>query len=387
MYLIRKFRTERPLQLSLLAIILGMVLTATLQPYRSNITALFHMDTQLEEAFDLPAGFVVLDVPAYDGAQYERIARNIPRIANPSEWAALFQELPLSYAYQRILLPLAAFLLAFGRTELLPVSFLLIQILSLLGSAWLILKKYPKAILPAFALALSPAAMVGLHFSLAEPLTILLFTMFLLRFQEKKSLDAVSVLLLCLIVLAREVNVLFIDLLFLWFAWKRQWKSMLLTLIPGLVFIGWHAVIYGIFGDIPFLLSAGKRTLPLGAVIELLTGQYGFNKLTYSSIALFLGFVLPAVVWILLRLFKHRDWNFLPLATLAFLGLMLTMPDHIWGSITSIGRVITPVYPLFVMTTLSRSGRFPLFINVTMLILGLSAAIGLALSIHPYHLA
>ncbi len=66
---------------------------------------------------------------------------------------------------------------------------------------------------------------------------------------------------------------------------------------------------------------------------------------------------------------------------------MCAMPDHIVGSITSIGRVITPVYPLLLFLCASRDSRMARILACAILIIGLGAAAGLASVIHPYTLA
>jgi len=330
----------------LTAILLALVFV-TVHPYGNNVTSLFHMDERLAKANVLPKGFVVLNVPAYDGAQYYHVARNIPKLLDRSEWKFVRMEIPPSYSYQRFLLPLLAIVLALGRADALPYAFLLINLASLLG-ACLLMEKHKKKPLYALALALSPAALVGLHFSLAEPLTILLLTWFLLRFEKAKTLAPADALLLSMAVLTREVNIFFVGVLFAYLMFRRKWKSAALCLIPALIFLLFHAFLYVVFSDIPFLESGGKNALPFQAIVPLLLGQTGgYNRLTLSSIPLFLFFVAPALAWVILELRRGRSREFLPWALLAFLTLMTMMPDIIWGSMTSIGRVITPVYPLF----------------------------------------
>lgn len=368
-----------------LFLVLATFTALTVAPYGNNLTALFHMDTLLADQHPMPKGFVILDIPSYDGAQYWQIARNIPKIFSPALWSDLAAASPGPYAYQRILLPAFAFMLAMGQDALLPYAFLLIQFFCLLGTYALIVRRFPQAKLYACALALSPAALIALHFSLAEPLTILLLTAFLLRTQDRARLTAFDILLLCLLVLTREVNILFVALFFLYCLFKRRWHDGALLLIPAGVFLGWHAVIYGIFHAIPFLWSTEKNAWPFQAILELLLGKYGYNHYTFSSIALALFFVLPAILWTAVYIFRKRDTSFLPIATLAFLGLMTLMPNHIWGSITSIGRVITPVYPLFLLTVLQRDSRITRMVALAILLLGCAAGLGLAFSFHPFH--
>lgn len=369
----------------LLALILAGMLWLTLKPYNGNLTALFHMGDPLASAHVLPSHFVILSVPPYDGAQYYQVARNIPRLLG--EWEVLREQPPGPYAYQRILLPLLAWILSFGMETSLPLLFLTINLISILLTSYFVLRWKPHGWLFALALALSPAATIGLHFSLAEPLTLLLITLFLLRFQKHSTLDPLNILLLSLCVLTREVNIVFVAFTAGFFVWKKQWKNVLFCLIPSMVFLLWHTALYSIFSQVPFLWSTEKHTLPLLAIWELLSGEKGFNRFTISSIALFFIFVLPAIALLLQKPLRQKQWTFLRSGALGFLLLMLMMPDHIWSSITSIGRVLTPVYPLFLLHAYEHNTIAYRVIAFGILLLGVAAGIGLALTPHPFSLS
>ena len=370
----------------LLAVILVGLTLLRIRPYQFNVTSLFHMDEYAATGNAMPANFVILNAPSYDGAQYYQIARNIPKILNPHRWIEVRSNPPGSYAYQRVLLPFVAFILALGITALLPWSFLIINLGSLLLTAWLLLRRYPRKSLHVLALCLSPAAMVAMHFTLAEPITILLITLALLRYREAGKITLVSLLCLMLVVLAREVNILFIGFMMGWSLLTKRWKDAALLILPALVFVGWHSVIYGMFGNVPFLLSAEAGRIPGSALLDVLLGHKGYNRLTITSIALFLGFVLPTTIYVLTDIIRRKKVDVLSLGTLAFLCVMYAMPDYIWGSITSIGRVITPVYPLAILLTLDRSDTAGRALAILMILLGVGASIALALSTFSYTL-
>ncbi len=369
------------------ALTLLFLLTLTLKPYHGNVSALFHLDTPTAETISVPKNFIVLQAPGYDGEQYYQIARHMPLVFQPSRWGEIDAVPTIAYSYQRFLLPFTAFVLAGGQEVLLPYSFLLIQIFSLLATCVVMVKFRPKKPLYAIALALCPAATIGLHFSLAEPLALLLFTIFLTRFTARTSLHAIDIVVLSLIMLSREVHVLFLLPLGLYLLWQKRWKDCFLLIIPLLTFICLHLLIYGIFHEIPFLWSTDKHSLPFQAVLELLSGKYGWNTHTYSSIALFFLFVLPGMVWTVWNLCKKTMDPFLPLVTLFFFGIMTLMPDHIWGSITSIGRVITPVYPLFLLQAVECDTLSAKMIAGAVLLLGLTIGLALALLPHAYLLS
>ncbi len=369
---------------AILVTLLAALLTLLLHPYGWDPSAAFHMDTVLSEKHTMPSGFIVLDVPAYDGAQYYLVARNIPDMVRPSRWERLREVSPTSYGYQRFLLPLTAFVLSLGQTGFLPYSFPLINLAALIGSFWIVLRAFPSKPLYAYAVALCPAAMVGLHFNIAEPLTIVLLTLFLSRFVRSGKLAALDVLLLSLAVLTREVNIMFGGILGCYFLCTRQWRDAGLMFIPLAVFLLLHGWIFAIFGELPFFMSTGKSTLPFQAVYELLTGGYGYDYKTLTSIPLFLLFVFPALAWTGRLIVTGKDRSFAAIASFLFLLLMCAMPDHIVGSITSIGRVITPVYPLVLLLAAKHDARPARFLAIIALLIGLAAAFGLASVIHPF---
>ncbi|MBP7114631.1 MAG: hypothetical protein KBA40_04215 [Candidatus Peribacteraceae bacterium] len=369
-----------------LALTLVLVVLLNIRPYGSNVTSIFHIDKVLHDQNPMPKGFVILGVPSYDGAQYYQIARNMPKILSPSRWHELRNISPGSYAYQRFLLPLTAFVLSLGQEAALPYAFLFINIFALLLTAAAILRK-DKHPIYALALCLSPAAIVAMHFTLAEPLTILLITIVLLRYSEKKNIAVLDIALLSLLVLAREVNILFIAYLLGFSILTRNWRDALKLLIPATVFVAWHAVIFGIFDNIPFLISAEAKVFPFSEPIKNMLGVYGYDQFSLSAIALFLGFVLPGLIWICRDILTTKKLEALSLGALAFFGVMLLMPHYIWGSITSIGRVITPVYPLYILALANRDTRLTRVLALLILLIGLGAAAGLARSVHPYSIA
>lgn len=375
---------NRNRHLALLGALLAILMIALLRPYGWNASAVFHMDTVLSEKHAMSGGFVVLDVPAYDGAQYYLVARNIPDMLRPSRWEYLQSVSPTSYGYQRFLLPLTALALSLGQTGLLPYAFLLINLTSLLLAFWIVLRAFPDKPLYAYAVALCPAAMVGLHFNLAEPLTLLLLAIFLIRFARSQRLEGWDATLLSLLVLTREVNILFAGLVGLFVLLRRQWSDVALALIPLAAFLLLHGWIYAIFGEMPFFMSTGKSTFPFQAVYELLTGGYGYDYKTLTSIPLFLLFVFPGLVWTGSLIVSGKDRSFSAIGSFFFLLLMCAMPDHIVGSITSIGRVITPVYPLVILLAAKHDARPARYLAIIALLIGVAAAISLASVIHPF---
>ncbi len=386
---------RRPFVLTPAATVIAVALAAlciaavTLKPYGGNPTALFHLDDAMATAHPVPAGFVVLQMPGYDGMQYYQIARSLPQIADRSQWPTLGADtLPGSYAYQRFLLPLVAGTVSLGDADALPWVFLAINLLSIIAVVALCMRALPHAPLAALTLGLGPAALIGLHFSLAEPLTLLVLTAALLRMRSVGRLDWAGALLLALGMLAREINILLLVGIIGWLLLQRRWKELPWTLLPLLAWVGLHSLIYGIFGQIPFLMSAAKHTVPFGAIAELLTGKLGQGIPALSSAVLLLGFVVPATVLIGRHVWATRKApDMEAVALLGFLCVMLLMPSFIWAAITSIGRVITPVYPLWAIHAATHPSHKTQSLSIALIVIGLVTALGLASTIHPFVLA
>jgi hypothetical protein len=352
-------------------------------PYGWNVSAPIHTDERMHGLHPLPAGFVVLQVPSYDGSQYYQIARDFPKLFSLEGWQELRSRAPLSYAYQRILLPATVFVLSLGQVPLFPYVFLLLNIVALSAAAYIMLRWEKGTPLAALAVAFCPSAMVALHFTLAEPLALLLIVLFLVRYSRNERIGWLDVLLLSLLVLSREVNILFAGFVLLYTLYKRQWKDSGMMLIPLAVFGAHHGLLYAIFGDVPFLTSAGARQLPFSAPMKVLLGLRGYDSHTLSSVALFLGFTLPAFVWSGIRLLRGTR-TFATIGLFVFLCVMVTLSDAMWGSITSVGRVITPIYPLAVIAFTQANTRTGKVLTLAILLIGLGAALGLAAIHHPY---
>ncbi len=373
---------------ALVAVAIGIaaIVAINISYYEWNITSMFHLDHTIADVHPLQPGFVILEMPGYDGAQYYQVARNLPMLFAPSRWSELTTHIPLSYAYQRILLPVVAYGVSFGKEAALPYAFLIINIFSLVLATWIIFKHSGGKWLPTLAFAFCPSAMVGLHFVLAEPLALLILALFLTRYTKLQKLGWIDILLLALLVLSREVNILFAGIVLVYSLYKQQWKDAALALIPIAVFLALHGLLYQIFGDIPFLTSAGARQFPFSAPLKVLLGMRGYDMYTLSSVALFLGFTLPAFVWSIYRIIKG-DRSFPTFGLFLFLCLMLTLADYIWGSITSVGRVITPMYPLAIVAFMNADSRIAQLITLAILLIGLGAGLGLAFIVHPFTLS
>ncbi|MDD5055174.1 MAG: hypothetical protein PHZ00_02800 [Candidatus Peribacteraceae bacterium] len=374
-------------EIGIMLVLIGLTLL-NVKPYGWNITALFHMDSYVASLDPPPENFVVLSVPGFDGEQYYQIAKHIPLLSTQEGRKTLRSLPPGVYAYQRILLPLTAFILSAGQERGLPYAFLGINLISLMLIFVLMRRLWNVPTLYALALALCPAAILGLHFNITEPLTLLLLTLFIGRFRNKETLDFTGSLLLTLILLSREVNVLLLGFVTVYLFWRRNWKALPHLILPAVIFCLWQLVLASIFGSAPFFMNTSTGQWPGNGVWTLVTGGYGgITRYSLSALSILFLLILPGIVWTTGTLQRERKIRFLSAGALCFLIVMLLLPREVFGSVTGVGRVVTPVYPFLLMEAMEKRSPAARGIASVILVLGLITAIGFALTIHPYTLA
>ncbi len=109
-----------------------------------------------------------------------------------------------------------------------------------------------------------------------------------------------------------------------------------------------------------------------------------FRMYRLTSLAL-LAFILP------LSLLLSREWlkSRGRIGVRAFLltglvAVMFCMDAHIWGVITSIGRVVTPVYPAYVAYAMHKDTRALRLLSGLLVFVSLVSAFGIASVTHPF---
>ena len=66
---------------------------------------------------------------------------------------------------------------------------------------------------------------------------------------------------------------------------------------------------------------------------------------------------------------------------------MLCMDGHMWGAITSIGLVVTPVYPVYALYAAERDTAVLRKISLVLLVVTLVASAGIASVPHPFRVS
>src|SRR3989344_5132695 len=311
--------------------------------YDGNVSALLHVSREFGEAFQVPHGVVLYEDGGYDGMLYYQIARDIPKILFGSRDGSL-PPYDSAYRAQRILLPLFTYLLSLGQESYFPWVILLINLASITGALALALSFMRKISLPILTLVFNPAALVGVLFALSEPLSLFFTTLFLVLWKRSKGIiSGWQVIALALAMFAREPTIFLILPLAGWYLWKKQWKNaslLALALAPSLL---WQWFLIERFGTLALTTGSHMINLPLLGVWQLLL--------------------------------------------LICLLVLFSLDAHIWGVITSVGRVLTPIYPLFAFTASERNSLSDRLISLNLIAVSIIAAIGIASITHPFSIS
>ncbi len=211
----------------------------------------------------LPSNLVVqINRDGYDGQHYYMIATDIflNRISGASCW------------YQRILYPALASVFAFGNISLIPWTLLLVNFTAILLGTYIfirILEGHKSNLNLAYLFALNPGFLSCVIRDLCEPLMVL-FILLAIFFLEKKR-HGLSSALLALAILTKEMALLIVCALLLYFLIKRRFREMVIYSFPLIIFLVWQLIVFIKFGDSsfpPVAKSISGRGLPLLGVIE-----------------------------------------------------------------------------------------------------------------------
>ena len=210
--------------IALLLIILAALATRN---FHWNVSALLHMDQTFGETYNVPNNIILYKDGGYDGMSYYQVAREIPQLflGNSPENPPFYGN---AYRSQRILLPFLAYILSLGKEAWLAHMILIINIASVCGALALVLKMSKRLNVHVFTIVFNPAALVGILFSLTEPLSLFFITLFLYLWEKNDhKMNMAQVSALALATLARETTIFLIGLIFIYEFCRNKWKVSL----------------------------------------------------------------------------------------------------------------------------------------------------------------
>lgn len=230
----------------------------------------------------------------YDGQFVIYIAQN-PR----PDVVAPHLDVP-AYRYQRILLPLLARLLAFGKSGMIPWALAVLGVLTHSLGTWavaILLRRWQ--INPWYALiyGLWIGFVLAVRLDLPEPLAYGLVSASLLAYDARR--HSLAWFLMSLALFAKEVVLPFAIALGLIYLWRRDWRRALgLGFVAGLPFVLFQICLWRVFGQ-PGLGSGGAYAthfewIPFMGLIRV--GCYD-RRLLLMYLAVFGPFILAPTIW------------------------------------------------------------------------------------------
>lgn len=274
-----------------------------------------------------------LGTVGYDGQFAYYIARDgaaaVPYIDGPS------------LRYQRILYPLLSRALAFGQTDLVPWTLILVNVAAhSIGAALMAFLLTQHGVSPYWGMiyGLWLGALYGIRFNLNEPLCFMLALLAVLAYQREKYLLAIFLLMLS--TMTKELGMIFAFGMALHAFMRGKWRwSILIIGGPLLLFLVWWLIMRLWFGTLPTIYPAAKfHLLPF------------YGLFTVSSVPefvmLFLWLALPALFLLALALRTLRRTHKITLELALFapgLVFLLGMPDVSWQDPVAAYRVGMPL--------------------------------------------
>ena len=371
--------------IGLIALLLTLIAAFGTRNFHWNVSALLHVDQTFGETYKVPSDIVLYKDGGYDGMSYYQIARELPQLflgdapGNPPFYGN-------AYRSQRILLPFLAYILSFGREAWLPHIILIINIASVCGALALVLRMSKRLNVHVLTIAFNPAALVGILFSLTEPLSLLFITLFLYLWEKNKhKLDMAQISALALATLARETTIFLIGLIFIYELFRNKWRDSGLILLSVVPFIIWEIFLILRLKEISLLTGSGMFSLPFeGPIILFHNITLGLDVYSLSALSLLFLFIIPLFIHEISESLSGNKNNPLLFILFGLTVIMLSLDAHIWGVITSVGRVITPLYPVYALVAIKNDTGIFRALSTMLIVISVITALGISAVPHPF---
>ena len=279
-----------------------------------------------------------------------------------------------AYRYQRIIYPLAAWLLSFGQPPLIPWMMVAVNLLGILLGTWfliLILKHFGRSPWYSLFYPASWGFLLCLLRSLPEPLAMTFVVIAVFFYIKGKPFR--QIIALSLAGLTQETTLLVSMAFLFYFFGKKDFLKSLYMLFPLLAYFFWQLYLYAHFQTFSFLGGTQNFGLPFQGIMEKFL-SLGHGSLSYEKISelLYLLLIFVLIITALYDIFKYYS----PL-TLSFLGyaLMTALLNHlIWVEPWSYARATLGllVFNLLIFTKYGRKlNLLPMFLIPIIFLLAL----------------
>lgn len=291
-------------------------------------------------------GMVIFDDKGgYDGQFYYYVAMN------PFLEKGYFKN---AYRYQRILYPLLARYLAFGKENLFQYTFYLVNLIALAAGMYffiLILRQY--SLHPAWSLfyGLSPASIMTVQYNLPSPVSMALIIAAVYFYTNRRIF--LTTFLMALSFLTREDSIMVLLPLLIWDYQCNKKSGRIFLLASCLIpFFLWQLFITTKLGDIP--VATSKETIdfiPFAGIIGYIK-TIEFNSIKQfgrqiSTIATFFYFIALSII-IMKKLLSVRHLFYYIIAAYCIL-IVFTVPSQ-WDNYNGLLRMFYGIFPFLALS-------------------------------------
>jgi hypothetical protein len=323
--------------------------------YRGNWTAFFYTGAKLQQPPQLASENIYRfdGSLGYDGQMYHYIAHD-----------PFFQRGLSAYIdaprmrYRRILVPLSAYALAFGRNSWIDKAYAAMILLSIfLGGLWLsaFFAQFGYRTEYGLAFLLIPATLISIDRFTVDAALAALSVAFAI-FATRESLGTLYLTLIAA-ALVRETGLLLIAAYVVWLLWNRKFSRAVIFVTAAFPALVWYLIVE-LYTEAEGFSFASR--VPFHGLAERVVNPYHYQFPGWiARVSTFLDYValagIAAAIALALWMLWRREFSPVALAVyvFAFLAMFLDSPGA-WTEIYAFARTLSPLLILLALFGLSR---------------------------------
>ncbi len=321
----------------------------SIKPYGYNLSSMMRISQNEKEGVAseyFQKGMVIFDDKGgYDGQFYYYVAMD------PFMNKGYFKN---AYRQQRILYPLIAHLLVFGKESLLPYALYIVNLMSLAMGIYfliLILKQYSVNPMWSLFYGLSPSSIMTIQYDLPSPLSIALIITAIYFYINRNLL--LTVVFMALSFLAREDSIVVLMPLLIWdYQCRRQFKRIVLLMGCLIPFFLWQLFVTAKLGNTPMTTSAEAISfIPFSGVIGYIK-TIEFHDIRQigrqiSTLVVFVYFVILSTI-IIMKLLSVRHLFYYTTAAYCLLAVFTVSSQ--WDNYNGLLRMFYGLFPFLILS-------------------------------------
>ncbi|MCX6712625.1 MAG: hypothetical protein NTY66_00240 [Candidatus Vogelbacteria bacterium] len=288
---------------------------------------------------------------------------------------------------ERVVYPLLAFWLSFGRRALLPMALILINLLALAGSSFLLLRFLEKYRADPRLVYLWGFG-VGAILCLTRDLPFLLMFFFILAalfcLDRKKNFLASGLFLLAM--LTGEIALSVIAPVVLFLALKKKWRAATIVSLSLVAYAGWQWLLALRFGAAPMFMITGQMTWPLWGFVGFfndLFQNWDARHLILASGSLLVILFVLFQVYLLLKYWPRTLTLNLTVLLSQILMMLSLGPVLLGGGIDNLGRYAQGLFLFSILYTAEAGEKYSRFLISLTVYLSVTYLSALLLGFNP----